>query len=62
MKRLLSQDFGCSGEVPFNKIIGILKMKARILLMDVLSCSKRSPPLIDDDREAHNFNLEKEFS
>ena len=62
MKRLFSQDSGCSGEVPFNKIIGILKMKARILLMDVLSCSKRSPPLVDDDREARNFKLKKEFS
>jgi hypothetical protein len=59
---LVPLDSGCSGEVPFSRILGILEMKARILLMEVLSCSKRSPPLIDDDREAHNFNLEKEFS
>ena len=59
---LVPQDFGCSEEVPFSIILGILEMKARILLMEVLSCSKRSPPLVDDDREAYNFNLEKEFS
>ena len=61
-KALVPQDSGCSGEVPFSRILGILEMKARILLMEVLSCSKRSPPLVDDDREAHSFNLEKEFS
>ena len=44
------------------EFLGILKMKARILLMEVLSSSKHSPPLVDDDREAHSFNLEKEFS
>ena len=59
---LIPQDFGCSREVPFSRILVILEMKARILLMEVLSCSKRSPPLVDDDREAYNFNLEKEFS
>ena len=59
---LVPQDSGCSGEVPFSRILGILKMKARILLMEVLSSSKHSPPLVDDDREAHSFNLEKEFS
>ena len=59
---LVPQDSGCSGEVPFSRILGILEMKAPILLMEVLSCSKRSPPLVDDDREAYNFNLEKEFS
>jgi len=59
---LIPQDFGYSREVPFSRILVILEMKARILLMEVLSCSKRSPPLVDDDREAYNFNLEKEFS
>ena len=59
---LIPQDSGCSGEVPFSRILGILEMKAQILLMEVLSCSKRSPPLVDDDREAHSFKLEKEFS
>ena len=59
---LVPPDFGYSGEVPFSRILGILEMKARILLMEVLSCSKRSPPLVDDDREANSFNLEKEFS
>jgi hypothetical protein len=44
------------------EFLGILEMKARILLMEVLSFSKRSPPLVDDDREAHSFNLEREFS
>ena len=61
-KALVPQDSGCSGEVPFSRILGILGMKARILLMEVLSCSKRSPPLVDDDREARNFKLKKEFS
>ena len=59
---LVPQDSGYSGEVPFSRILVILEMKAQILLMEVLSCSKRSPPVVDDDREAHNFNLEKEFS
>ena len=62
MKHSFPKIPGCSGEVPFSRILGILEMKARILLMEVLSCSKRSPPLVDDDREAYNFNLEKEFS
>ena len=59
---IFPQDSSCSGEVPFSRILGILEMKARILLMEVLSCSKRSPPLVDDDREARNFKLKKEFS
>ena len=59
---LVPQDSGYSREVPFSRILVILEMKARILLMEVLSCSKHSPPLVDDDREAYNFNLEKEFS
>ena len=59
---LVPQDSGYSGEVPFSRILGILEMKARILLMEALNCSKRSSPLVDDDREAHSFNLEKEFS
>ena len=59
---LFPQDSCCSREVPFSRILGILEMKARILLMEVLSCSKRSPPLVEDDREAHSFKLEKEFS
>ena len=59
---LVPQDSGYSGEVPFSRILGILEMKAQILLIEVFSCSKHSPPLVDDDREAHSFNLEKEFS
>ena len=50
-ERLLSVEF-----------LGILEMKARILLMEVPSCSKRFPPIVDDDRESHSFNVEKEFS
>ena len=59
---LFAQDSSYSGEVPLSRSLGILEMKARFLLMKVLSCSKRPPPLVDDDREAHSFNLEKEFS
>ena len=59
---LVPQDSGYSGEVPFSRILGILEMKAQILLIEVFNCSKHSPPLVDDDREAHSFNLEKEFS
>ena len=59
---LVPPDSSRSGEVPFSIILGTLEMKARILLMEVLSCSKRSPPLVDDDREARNFKLKKEFS
>ena len=59
---LVPQDSSYSGEVPFSRILGILEMKAQILLIEVFNCSKHSPPLVDDDREAHSFNLEKEFS
>jgi hypothetical protein len=58
---LVPQDSGCSGEVPFSRFLGILEMKAQILLMEVPSCSKRFPPIVDDDRESHSFNVE-EFS
>ena len=54
--------FGIVQERDVSRILDMFEMKARILLMEVLSCSKRSPPLIEDDREAHSFNLEKEFS
>ena len=38
----------------------IFEMKGRILMTIVLGCSKRSPPLVDENRDA--LNLEKEFS
>ena len=34
--------------------LDIFEMKGRILKTIVLSCSKRSPPLVDEDRDGHS--------